>query len=243
MIRIVLPTHLRTLARISGEVELEVRGLLTLGTLLGALETRFPVLRGTTRDAVTLKRRPMVRFFACQEDWSHADPDSPLPEAIANGAEPFLVVGASAGWGFAEFARQVAPVTMPVFAAGIITCLLLERFGWFGYGVPMPQGVRKVLEEHQAEIMQKRSARQRLQVWAQGLAAAALVAALAFHVAEVGLVGLALLVLAATMNGVTDEHRIARAFNEGMPFASLLGGVLRHRRGDPRAAFVSADNQ
>jgi hypothetical protein len=97
MLRVVLPAHLRTLARIAGEVELEVSGPLTLGALLGALETRFPVLRGTMRDAVTLKRRPMVRFFACQEDWSHAAPDRLLPDAIATGAEPLLVVGAIAG--------------------------------------------------------------------------------------------------------------------------------------------------
>lgn len=97
MIRVVLPAHLRTLARVSGEVELQAGPPLTLAALLDALETRYPVLRGTIRDSLTKKRRPMVRFFACQEDWSHAAPDALLPEAISNGSEAFLVVGAIAG--------------------------------------------------------------------------------------------------------------------------------------------------
>ncbi len=97
MIRVVLPAHLRTLARVSGEVELQAGPPLTLAALLDGLETRYPVLRGTIRDSLTKKRRPMVRFFACQEDWSHAAPDALLPEAISNGSEAFLVVGAIAG--------------------------------------------------------------------------------------------------------------------------------------------------
>ncbi len=98
MIRVVLPAHLRTLARIgSGEVQLEVDGPVTQGTVLDALEARYPMLRGTLRDQVTHVRRPFIRFFACQEDWSNAPPDTPLPEAVCAGAEPFLVVGAVAG--------------------------------------------------------------------------------------------------------------------------------------------------
>ena len=97
MIRIELPAHLRTLARIGSEVELEVAGLPTLRSVLDALEARYPVLRGTIRDHVTQKRRPYVRFFACAEDLSHELPDTPLPAAVASGAEPFLVVGAMAG--------------------------------------------------------------------------------------------------------------------------------------------------
>lgn len=133
-----------------------------------------------------------------------------------------VVIGAAAGWGFAEYARQVFPVTLPVLIVGLTTCFMLERFGWFGYGHELPLGVRRVLEAHQREIVGARNPRQRLQIAAQGLAAVALVAALALHVAEIGLIGLALLVIAATMNGVNDEHRVARAFHEGMPFASLL---------------------
>ena len=98
MIRVVLPGHLRTLARLgSGEVTVEVEGRATQRAVLDALEARYPVLRGTIRDHVTQQRRPFVRFFACQEDLSHESPDAPLPDAVASGAEPFLVVGAIAG--------------------------------------------------------------------------------------------------------------------------------------------------
>ena len=97
MIRIVLPTHLRTLSRIDGEVQLDVEGPATQRTVLDALEARYPMLRGTIRDHVTQQRRAFVRFFACEQDLSHASPDAPLPDAVAMGAEPFLVVGAMAG--------------------------------------------------------------------------------------------------------------------------------------------------
>jgi molybdopterin synthase sulfur carrier subunit len=97
MIRVVLPAHLRTLARIEGEVQLAVEGQVTQRSVLDVLETRYPMLRGTLRDHVTQQRRPFVRFFACEEDLSHESPDAPLPEAVASGAEPFLVVGAIAG--------------------------------------------------------------------------------------------------------------------------------------------------
>jgi hypothetical protein len=93
----VLPQHLRTLARVEGEVQLEVEGVATQRSVLDALEARYPMLCGTIRDHVTQKRRPFVRFFACGEDLSHESPDAPLPEAVATGAEPFLVVGAIAG--------------------------------------------------------------------------------------------------------------------------------------------------
>jgi molybdopterin synthase sulfur carrier subunit len=97
MIRIVLPAHLRTLAHVDDEVRIEVEGEPTLGSVLDALEARYPVLRGTIRDHVTLRRRPFVRFFACEEDLSHEGPDARLPDAVVRGAEPFLVVGAMAG--------------------------------------------------------------------------------------------------------------------------------------------------
>jgi hypothetical protein len=97
MIRVVLPAHLRTLARVGGEVELDVEGAVTQRAILDALEARYPVLRGTIRDHVTQKRRAFVRFFACQEDMSQEPPDAPLPDAVATGAEPFMVVGAMAG--------------------------------------------------------------------------------------------------------------------------------------------------
>lgn len=97
MIRVVLPFHLRNLARVEGEVLLEVPPPITIAAVLDALEARFPVLRGTIRDHGTLKRRPFIRFFACKEDLSLDPPDTPLPAAVVNGSEPFLVVGAMAG--------------------------------------------------------------------------------------------------------------------------------------------------
>ncbi len=97
MIRVELPAHLRTIARVDREVQLHVEGPVTQRSVLDALEARYPVLRGTIRDHTTLKRRPFLRFFACGEDLSHEPPDAPLPEAVANGAEPYLVVGAIAG--------------------------------------------------------------------------------------------------------------------------------------------------
>ena len=97
MIRVVLPAHLRTLARVNGEVALDIDGPITQRSVLDALEGRYPVLRGTIRDHVTLKRRAFVRFFACEEDLSHESPDALLPAAVATGAEPFFIVGAMAG--------------------------------------------------------------------------------------------------------------------------------------------------
>ena len=97
MIRVVLPTHLRTLARVDGEVKLHVDGPATQRSVLDALEASYPMLRGTIRDHVTHRRRAFVRFFACAEDLSNEEPDAPLPDAVGTGAEPFLVVGAIAG--------------------------------------------------------------------------------------------------------------------------------------------------
>jgi len=97
MIRVVLPAHLRTLVRATGEVELAVEGEVTLRAVLDALEARYPMLRGTIRHHVTQQRRPFVRFFACEEDLSHEPPDAPLPDAVASGAEPFYIIGAIAG--------------------------------------------------------------------------------------------------------------------------------------------------
>ena len=97
MIRVVLPAHLRTLAQAGGEVELEVAGQVTQRSVLDALEARYPVLRGTIRDQDNGRRRAFVRFFACEQDLSHEQPDAPLPEAVATGTEPYLIVGAMAG--------------------------------------------------------------------------------------------------------------------------------------------------
>jgi sulfur-carrier protein len=97
LVRVVLPAHLRTLARVAGEVKVEVAGPVTLAGVLDALETTYPMLRGTIRDQVTRQRRAFLRFFACEQDLSHDSPDAPLPEAVVAGSEPLLVVGAMAG--------------------------------------------------------------------------------------------------------------------------------------------------
>jgi hypothetical protein len=97
MIRVVLPQHLRTLAQVGGELQIEVAAPITLGSTLDALEARYPMLRGTIRDHVTHERRPFLRFFACEEDLSHESQDAPLPEAVVSGAEPLIIIGAIAG--------------------------------------------------------------------------------------------------------------------------------------------------
>lgn len=97
MIRVALPYHLRTLARVNGEVQLAIDGCVTLASVLAALETRYPMLRGAIRDRLTLQRRPFVRFYACKEDLSHEPPDTVLPTAVIDGLEPFLIIGAMAG--------------------------------------------------------------------------------------------------------------------------------------------------
>lgn len=97
MVRVILPQHLRTLARVNGEVTLEVKDPVTQRAVLDALETLYPMLRGTVRDHITHKRRAFVRFFACEQDLSHESPDTPLPDAVVMGNEPFLIVGAMAG--------------------------------------------------------------------------------------------------------------------------------------------------
>jgi molybdopterin synthase sulfur carrier subunit len=97
MIRVILPFHLRTLAHVGSEVTLEVEGAVTQRSVLDALEARYPMLRGAIRDHDTLQRRPFLRFFACEEDLSHNSPDAPLPDAVASGKEPFIVIGAIAG--------------------------------------------------------------------------------------------------------------------------------------------------
>jgi sulfur-carrier protein len=97
MIRVLLPHHLRTLAQVGAEVQLEVAAPVTQGSVLDALEARYPMLRGAIRDYTTQQRRPFLRFFACQEDLSHDSPDAPLPEAVSSGKEPFMIIGAIAG--------------------------------------------------------------------------------------------------------------------------------------------------
>ena len=133
-----------------------------------------------------------------------------------------LLIAQVAGWDFAEFFITMAPVTMPVLLAGLLTCLLLEKTGWFGYGVLLPDEVRKILEAYDHEKSDGMHPKVVAQLWIQGLVAIFLVIGLAFHLAEVGLIGLAVIVLLTSFNGVIEEHQLGKAFEEALPFAALL---------------------
>lgn len=133
-----------------------------------------------------------------------------------------LLIAEKAGWNFVQFFTNMAPVTMPAFFAGLLTCILLEKTGKFGYGAKLPNTVREVLVNFAAEQEQKRTQRDVVELWIQGLAAVILVLALAFHIAEVGIIGLMIIVLLTAFNGVIQEARIGHAFEEALPFTALL---------------------
>lgn len=133
-----------------------------------------------------------------------------------------IVIGSEAGWSFLEFMAQVAPATLPTLVAGIITCVALEKLRWFGYGASLPNGVRAILEEEQRKLTASTTPRDRFLMILQALVAVLMVAALALHIAEIGLIGLAVIVLITALAGQTDEHKLAEAFTPGLPFASLL---------------------
>lgn len=133
-----------------------------------------------------------------------------------------LIIAKAAGWHFGEFFLRMIPVTLPVLACGLIVCLLLEKFRLFGYGEPLPPAVRKVLQEFDDRSRQSRSRQDRLRLIAQGIIGVWLIIALALHLAEVGLIGLSVIILATTFSGVTDEHAIGKAFTEALPFTALL---------------------
>ena len=133
-----------------------------------------------------------------------------------------LLIAEKAGWDFMEFFWRMAPVTMPVLAAGLVTCVLLELTGWFGYGAKLPPEVRSVLSEFDAEQEQKRTGRSNAALVVQALIGIVLILSLALHVAEVGLIGLMVIVLLTAFNGVIEEHQIGHAFEEALPFTALL---------------------
>ncbi len=133
-----------------------------------------------------------------------------------------LLIGHEMGWHFSDFFFNVAPVSLPVLAAGLATCVLLERLGVFGYGARLPDAVRQVLASYAAEDDAARTSGQRLALWVQGSAALLLIVCLGLHVAEVGLIGLMVIVLITAFTGITDEHRLGRAFQDAMPFTALL---------------------
>ncbi|WP_198918823.1 sodium/proton antiporter NhaB [Pseudomonas chlororaphis] len=133
-----------------------------------------------------------------------------------------LLIGHEMGWHFADFFLKVAPVSLPVLMAGLVTCVLLEKLRWFGYGTLLPDNVRAVLANYAAEDNAERTDRQRAALLVQGVAALILIAALALHIAEVGLIGLMVIVLITAFTGITDEHRLGNAFKDAMPFTALL---------------------
>jgi NhaB family Na+:H+ antiporter len=133
-----------------------------------------------------------------------------------------LLIGETMGWNFAQFFTKVAPVSMPVLATGLATCVLLELLGWFGYGQQLPASVREVMERYDADQETKRDARMTMRLYVQALTAIFLIVGLALHLAEVGLIGLSVIVLATAFNGIIDEKRLGHAFEEALPFTALL---------------------
>jgi NhaB family Na+:H+ antiporter len=133
-----------------------------------------------------------------------------------------LLIGTRAGWDFVEFFVRMAPITLPVLAVGLVTCAALERLRWFGYGADLPPTVRAVIEQFDRHETERRTQSDQVRLVVQGMVAGFLVVALAFHWAAVGLIGLAVIVLATAFTGVTEEHRLGRAFQEALPFTALL---------------------
>ncbi|TFG82296.1 MAG: sodium/proton antiporter, partial [Chromatiales bacterium] len=171
-----------------------------------------------------LQRRDLDQFRAFLRSLvMHAAVGTALGGVCTLVGEPQnLIIGKVAGWEFVEFVIRMAPVTMPVLVVGLATCLALEITGWFGYGAELSPPVRKVLTEFQRHTDQSRSLRERSALVMQGLAACVLIVALGFHVAEVGLIGLLIIVLATAMNGVVEEQRLGHAFEAALPFTALL---------------------
>jgi NhaB family Na+:H+ antiporter len=133
-----------------------------------------------------------------------------------------LLIAKEAEWEFVEFFLRMAPVTLPVFLVGLVTCVMLEMTGWFGYGAKLGSSVREVLTVYDREETEKRTIRQKSVIAVQAICAVVLVFALGFHLAEVGVIGLMIIVLATAFNGITEEHRLGHAFEEALPFTALL---------------------
>jgi NhaB family Na+:H+ antiporter len=171
-----------------------------------------------------LHRSDLDAFRACLRGlMMHAAVGTALGGVTTQVGEPQnLLIAKQAGWEFADFFVRVAPVSLPVLLAGLLTCLLLERGRWFGYGTALPQAVRAVLAEYALRERARRTPRDRALLLVQAGVGVLLVVALGLHLAEVGLIGLAVIVLATTFGGITEEQRIARAFETALPFATLL---------------------
>ena len=179
---------------------------------------------GSDHDVIELHREDLEQFRAFLRSLlMHGAVGTALGGVATMVGEPQnLLIAKVVGWDFGEFFMRMAPVSIPVLIAGLLTCLLLEKMGWFGYGARLPKPVRQVLEEFAANERARRTPSDRAALWVQGMAAVVLVFGLAFHVAEVGLIGLLVIVLITSFTGVTDEHQIGKAFQEALPFTSLL---------------------
>ncbi len=175
-------------------------------------------------DVQELHREDLDRFRGFLRDvMMHAAVGTALGGVCTLVGEPQnLLIGKIMEWDFVEFFLVVAPVSMPVLFTGLLTCVLLEKFRWFSFGTPLPDAVRTLLEEFDEENTRRRSREDTARLIVQGLAAVLLVVSLGLHVAEVGLIGLMIIVLQTAFNGVTDEHRIGHAFQEALPFTALL---------------------
>ena len=175
-------------------------------------------------EIVELHREDLDDFRAFLRDiMMHAAVGTALGGVCTLVGEPQnLLIGKVAGWNFVQFFLEVAPVSMPVLVTGLLTCLLVERLGWFSFGNRMPDSVRAVLTEYEAAEAAKRDARDKARLVVQAIAAVFLIAGLGLHIAEVGLIGLSIIVLQTALNGIIDEHRIGHAFQEALPFTALL---------------------
>lgn len=179
---------------------------------------------GSDHDVIELHREDLEQFRAFLRSLlMHGAVGTALGGVATMVGEPQnLLIAKVVGWDFGEFFLRMAPVSIPVLIAGLLTCLLLEKMKWFGYGARLPKPVRQVLEEFAANERTRRTPSDRAALWIQGMAAVVLVFGLAFHVAEVGLIGLLVIVLITSFTGITDEHQIGKAFQEALPFTSLL---------------------
>ncbi|MCY4056484.1 MAG: sodium/proton antiporter NhaB, partial [Gammaproteobacteria bacterium] len=175
-------------------------------------------------DVPELHREDLDRFRAFLRNLvMHAAVGTALGGVTTIVGEPQnILIADKMGWEFMEFFYRMVPVTMPVLAVGLVTCLLLERLKWFGYGAEIPAAVLAILQEYDSEESAKRTRRENARLVVQAIAAAFLVVALALHVAEVGLIGLSIIVLQTAFNGIVEEHRLGHAFEEALPFTALL---------------------
>ncbi|HHX05620.1 MAG TPA: sodium/proton antiporter, partial [Pseudomonas sp.] len=179
---------------------------------------------GSDTDVIELHREHLEEFRSFLRSLlMHAAVGTALGGVCTLVGEPQnLLIGKTMSWDFITFFKHMAPVSLPVLAAGLTTCAILEHFSWFGYGAKLPNPVRKILADFDREERKRRTNSQKAALVVQAISAVVLILGLAFHVAEVGLIGLLIIVLITSLNGITDEHHIGRAFQDALPFTALL---------------------